>query len=76
MSNVINLFKKHTPLEIAQQIPWPQVKKCIVIYEVDESCPILHVSEMEWRDRVFLSGVLQNYNIAEAAVNLIEFGEK
>lgn len=66
MSKVTDLNKKHTPLEIAQAVPWDSIEKVIVIYETPDGC-ILHVSEMDWKTRLYLSGELQNLNAAERA---------
>lgn len=61
----------HTPLQIMQKVPWDKIKNCIVIYEDDEGNSILNISEMTWKDRVWLTQALTNYNVAEQVTDLL-----
>lgn len=75
MNEVTDIGSKHTPLVISQKVPWDKVKKCIVIYEdPDDGNIVIHVSEkMQWKDRTWLSGELQNYNAAVSAVQYMQY---
>lgn len=71
MSKIVE-FAKHSPRKIRDTVPWGEVKSCIVIYEGKEGHAVLHISDMLWKDRVWLTGELINFNSAQSVVDLLE----
>lgn len=72
---VVSFKDKYTPMEIMRRVPWDKIQKCIVVYEDEEGVSVLNVSEMKWKDRLWLTAAVVEYNTAEAAVNLIQVDE-
>ena len=71
MTNLTDINKKHTPMQIMQMVPWDKVKNCIIVYTIpvdgdstDEQA-MLHVSDMTWRDRMWLEGMIRVQSIAD-----------
>lgn len=62
---IISLGGRHTPLEVQRKIPWEKLSKVIVIYETIDGDEELHVSEMEWKDRAWLTNQLVLINTLE-----------
>lgn len=70
MNQVTDIKQQFTPLVQAQGIPWEKVKGAIIVYEL-EDCIHISISEMAWKDRIWMSGELQNFNAAEGAANYL-----
>lgn len=68
---VKSIGDRYLPVEVAQKIKWEEIQGVIVLALDKDGNAHLHVSDMAWADRMWLSAELETQNTAERVLELL-----